>query len=416
MKIPEIETVCFIGAGTMGCFNALMAAVAGYRAVIYDVSEEALGNAPQSLNGMAGYLAGVGFFPEEAIPDALARITVCPDLGDATANAELVSESVSERLEIKREVHRNLDAVCNAATLITTNTSSLLVSQIEDVLIHGDRFAALHSHLGSVLIDIVGGPRTSAKTIDVLERYVVSIEGMPLVLKKENPGYVLNAILGPLLTIAKLLVIERLASLEDVDRAWMSHQQVSIGPFGLMDLFGLNILFDSWQRPKPGRAHLQDKVLNFITPYIENNTLGVKTGVGFYSYPQPHYQQGDFLEAEGDFSAIYQALVCVLIASAIVIAKDSVAEPQEIDRAWMVSMSLAQGPFGALDEMGIDTFLASCSKLVEKGLLAGGLAERAKTYLQPYLERNELGEKTGQGFYCYPEPAFRAVDFLIRRV
>ena len=415
MKIPEIETVCFIGAGTMGCFNALMAAVAGYRAVIYDVSEEALGNAPQALSGMAAYLAGEGFFPANAIPDALARITTCPDLGEATANAELVSESVSERLEIKREVHRNLDAVCNSATLITTNTSSLLVSQIEDVLVHGDRFAALHSHLGSVLIDIVGGPRTTPQTIDVLERYVMSIEGMPLVLKKENHGYVLNAILGPLLTIAKVLVIERLASLEDIDRAWMSHQQASIGPFGLMDLFGLNVIFDSWQKPKPGRTQFQDRVLSFITPYIEKNNLGVKTGEGFYSYPEPRYQRGDFLNVQGDYSAIYEPLICVLIASAIAIAKDSVAEPQEIDRAWMVSMSLAQGPFGALDEMGIDSFLASCSMLVERGMLATELAERAKNYLQPYLERNELGEKTGQGFYRYPEPAFRAVDFLIGR-
>ncbi len=382
MKIPEIETVCFIGAGTMGCFNALMAAVAGYRAVIYDVSEEALSNAPQGLNGMAGYLAGEGFFPEEAIADALARITVCPDLGAATANAELVSESVSERLEIKREVHRNLDAICNAGTLITTNTSSLLVSQIEDVLVHGERFAALHSHLGSVLIDIVGGPRTSAHTIDVLERYVVSIQGMPLVLKKENPGYVLNAILGPLLTIAKVLVIERLATPEDVDRAWMLHQHAPIGPFGLMDFFGLNIIFDSWQMPKPGRAHLQDKVLSFITPYIENNTLGVKTGEGFYSYPQPQYQQSNFLEDQADLSVIYQALVCVLIASAVVIAKDNVAEPYEIDRAWTVSMSLVKGPFGLLDEMGIDTFLASLSELVEKGLLGDELAERAESYLR----------------------------------
>lgn len=407
MKIPEIDTVCFVGAGTMGCFNALMAAAAGYRAVIYDVSEEALSNTPQVLSGMTAYLSAEGFFPEEAIPDTLARITVSPDLGAATANAELVSESVSERLEMKREVHRNLDAVCKSGTLITTNTSSLLVSQIEDVLIHGNRFAALHSHLGSVLIDIVGGPRTSAHTIDVLERYVVSIQGMPLVLKKENPGYVLNAILGPLLTIAKVLVIERLATPEDVDRAWMLHLQAPIGPFGLMDMFGLNIIFDSWQTPKPGRAHLQDKVLSFITPYIENNTLGVKTGGGFYSYPQPQYQLSDFLEDQRDFSSIYQVLVCVLIASAVVIAKDKVAEPYEIDRAWMVSMSLVKGPFGALDEMGIDTFLVSLSELVEKCLLGNELAEQAVSYLQPYVERKQLGEKTGQGFYRYPEPAFR---------
>ncbi len=257
MKIAEIDTVCFVGAGTMGCFNALMAAVAGYRAVIYDVSTMALDHAPQSLNEMAGFLVDQGFFSADAIPDALARITTSPDLSAAVAEANLVSESVSERLEIKRDVHRTLDAVCNCDTLITTNTSSLLVSDIEDVLIHGDRFAALHSHLGSMLIDIVGGPRTSPRTIDVLERYVSSIGGMPLLLKKENPGYVLNAMLGPLLTMAQILVIGRLATPEDVDRAWMLNQRATIGPFGLMDLFGLNIIFDSWQEPNPKNSHLR---------------------------------------------------------------------------------------------------------------------------------------------------------------
>ena len=414
MKIQEIDTVCFVGAGTMGCFNALMAAAAGYSAVIYDVSEVALGNAPRSLNDMVGYLADEGFFPQEAISDILARIRVCPDLGEATANAELVSESVSERLEIKREVHRNLDSVCSSDTLITTNTSSLLVSQIEDVLTRGDRFAALHSHLGSVLIDIVGGPRTSPHTIDVLERYVLSIRGMPLVLKRENPGYVLNAMLGPLLTVAKILVIESLATPEDIDRAWMLNQKAAIGPFGLMDLFGLNIIFDSWQEPKRKNANLRDSVLKFITPYIENNTLGVKTGEGFYSYPQPRYQQSDFLEAQGELSGIYEALITVLIENAIVIAHGDVAEPWEIDRAWMVSMSLEKGPFGALDEIGIDAFLENYLRLIEKGLFSGVSADLVKSYLQSYIESNRLGEKTGQGFYCYPEPGFRAPGFLVR--
>ena len=124
-------------------------------------------------------------------------------------------------------------------------------------------------------------------------------------------------------------------------------------------------------------------MLNFITPYIEKNTLGVKTAGGFYSYPQPEYQQEEFLAGQENFSTVYQALMAVLITHAIVIANNGVAEPEEIDRAWMASMSLAQGPFGALDAMGIDAFLGACSELVEKGLLAGELAECVEAYLQP---------------------------------
>jgi enoyl-CoA hydratase/3-hydroxyacyl-CoA dehydrogenase len=415
MKIPEIQTVCFVGAGTMGCFNALIAAVAGYRAVIYDVSTDALGQVPQSLNEMAGFLIDQGFFSADTMPDALARIEINPDLSEAVADAELVSESVSERLEIKRDVHRILDKLCYADTLITTNTSSLLVSDIEDVLVHGERFAALHSHLGSVLFDIVGGPRTSPISIDILERYVSSVGGMPLILKKENPGYVLNAMIGPFLTMAQVLVIEQLATLEDVDRAWMLNQEASCGPFGLMDLFGLNIIHDSWQAPHPSRANLQNKVIKFLSPYIEQNTLGVKSGAGFYNYPQPSYQKTDFLHTESDLSFVYDVLSTAIIESAILIAHNQIAEPIEIDRAWMVSFLVPKGPFGAIDEIGIDTFLDTRLSLVDSGLFSTELTDLVESYLHPYLNNNRSGVKQGEGFYEYPNPAYRAADFVAIR-
>jgi enoyl-CoA hydratase/3-hydroxyacyl-CoA dehydrogenase len=414
MKISEIDTVCFVGAGTMGCFNALMAAVAGYRAVIYDVSAQALEQAPQSLNDMAGFLVDQGFFVADDLPDALKRITVNADLSAAVANAHLISESVSERLDIKRDVHRTLDGLCNTDTLITTNTSNLLVSDIEDALIHGDRFAALHSHLGSVLIDIVGGPRTSRDTIDVLERYVLSIKGMPLVLKKENAGYVLNAMLASLLTMAQVLAIEGLATPEEVDRAWMFNHGASCGPFGLMDLFGLNIIFDSWQQPKPKNAHLQGKVLDFLAPYVESERLGVKTGEGFYTYPQPLYQHSDFLNKGRDLFLIYEALISVVIENAILIAYNDVAAPMEIDRAWMASFSLSKGPFGVLDEIGIDSFLDTHSRFVEQGLFSGASAAKVDAYLRPYIEKMHLGVKAARGFYRYPDPAYQTPHFIVK--
>ncbi|MFK8051159.1 MAG: 3-hydroxyacyl-CoA dehydrogenase NAD-binding domain-containing protein [Halioglobus sp.] len=384
MKISEIDTVCFIGAGTMGCFNALMCAVGGYKAVIYDLSGEALDAAPETLKGMAAFLVEQGFFQSDDIPGALSRIAVNPDFAEAVVGADLVSESVSERLTIKRDVHRKLDEVCSPNTIITTNTSSLLVSDIEDALVLGDRFAALHSHLASALIDIVGGPRTSPRTIDVLERYVESIQGMPLVLKKENPGYVLNAMLGPLLAMAKVLVIEGLSTPEDVDRSWMLNHNAPIGPFGLMDLFGLNIIFDSWQTPKPKRAHLREKIVEFITPYIESDMLGVKTGKGFYCYPEPLYSQADFLDRPEDLSPIYEILITVVIENAIVIAQEQIAEPAQIDRAWIASFSVPNGPFAVLEEMGFDAFASIYSDLRERGLFTGDSVVRVETFLKEH--------------------------------
>ena len=102
-------------------------------------------------------------------------MTLAADLHEAIANADLVSESVFEDLDLKRDVHRALDQAAPSHTILTTNTSALLVSDIEDVVERGDRFAAMHSHLGSLLVDIVGGPRTSPAT----DRPAAPLRGEP---------------------------------------------------------------------------------------------------------------------------------------------------------------------------------------------------------------------------------------------
>ena len=359
MTIEEIRTVCFVGAGTMGCANSLIAAVNGYDARIYDVTKESLAIVPEMQKEMAAYLVGSGYCSEDDVASGMKRISCVDDLAAAIADADLVSESVFEELSLKRKVHKQLDELCPDKTILTTNTSALLVSDIEDAVERGDRFAALHSHLGSPLVDIVGGPRTSAATIDVLERYVLSLKGVPLVLHKENPGYALNAMLGPVLTTALLLVIDGVASMEDVDRAWMLHRKAPIGPFGLMDAFGLNLVYDSWHHRQSDViwAALKPKVLAFVTPYIERGELGKKTGKGFYTYPDSAYEEPGFLDGEPDVAVPHYAMTIALVGNAIVLAANDILTPDEVDRAWMVGMSLDKGPFGILDDMGVDAFL-----------------------------------------------------------
>lgn len=359
MTIREIDTVCFVGAGTMGCANSLVAAVSGYNATIFDISPESLSQVAAKHAEMGTFLIGSGYCSAEDLEMAAKSIQCVSDLAVATENADLVSESVIEELTVKREVHAELDRVCPAKTIQTTNTSSMLVSDIEDVVERGDRFAALHSHLGSPLIDIVGGARTSPETIDILTRYVESLNCVPLVLKHENRGYVLNALIGPVVTTALLLVIEGIASKEDVDRAWMLHRRAPMGPFGMMDLFGLNVVYDGWQhRPADIVAEMvKPKILDFLGDYVERGELGQKTGKGFYDYPDPAYASPDFLEDTSGVAIPNAALTAALLRNGVMLAVTDVAEPQEIDRAWTVGMSLDTGPFALLDEMGVDAFL-----------------------------------------------------------
>jgi 3-hydroxybutyryl-CoA dehydrogenase len=358
VTIKEIDTVCFVGAGTMGCANSLVAAVSGYDVVINDMSKESLAQVEDKHLEMGAYLVGSGYCSVEDLAASTARISFEEDLRTAVADADLVSESVIEDLRVKREVHGELDERCPKKTILTTNTSGFLVSDIEDVVERGDRFAALHSHYGSPLIDIVGGPRTSAATIDILERYVLSLKCVPLVLHKENRGYVLNALLGPVLAVALLLLVAGIASKEQIDAAWMKYRRAPMGPFGMMDLFGLNVVYDGWQHrePNPTIDDLKPKIDALLEPYLEKGELGSKTGKGFYSYPNPAFEQPDFIEAEKDISIPHYAMTTSLIGNAIVLASNDIASSEEIDRAWTVGMTLDTGPFAILEEMGFPAF------------------------------------------------------------
>jgi 3-hydroxybutyryl-CoA dehydrogenase len=390
MPIEEIKTVCYIGAGTMGCFNSLAAAVSGYRVVLYDVDEATLEAVPERHREMAAMLVGGGYCAEEEIPGALARVTVERDLAEATRAADLVSESVFERLDVKRDIHRRLDEVCPTATILTTNSSNLQVSDMEDVVQRGDRFAALHSHLGSPLVDIVPGPRTDPEVIAVLENYVKSTGGVPLVLKKEYPGYLLNAMLGPVLGCALALVVTGVAKREAVDRAWMRKRRAAMGPFGMMDLFGLNLILDSWEQREGDalQVSLRPRVLELLRPYVERGELGMKTGRGFYAYPEPTYQRPGFLEAGDADEALHNSLAVALVGHAILLAARDVADPADIDLAWTVGTYLDTGPFALLAEMGPRKLREALAEEEQGGRVLPAKARE----IEAWLQQNPVGK------------------------
>jgi 3-hydroxybutyryl-CoA dehydrogenase len=198
--------------------------------------------------------------------------------------------------------------------------------------------------------------------------------------------------------MAMILVIADQASIEEVDRAWMAYRKAPMGPFGMMDLFGLNVVYDGWQQPKsdPDIEKLKPIIIPFITPYIVQGELGIKTGKGFYTYPEPTYQESDFLDGKSDVSAPYDALIAALIQSAVLVALNGVAEPEDIDRAWMTATYLDIGPFGILDQMGVAEFMALLKKQVDIGLLLPENAALTASYLQQYHFNHQTPKKGNQ--------------------
>lgn len=405
--------VCFVGGGTMGCYNALLAVLAGHQAVIYDVSEDTLGRVPSTMKEMSGHMIAAGLQDEAAIDAAMERLETETDLEKALDGARLVSESVFEDIKLKRDLFAKLDRYCPPDVLLTTNSSALLVSDMEDALEHGERFAALHSHLGAMLFDIVGGPRTTAETKAKLQDYVKSLGGVALVLEKESKGYVFNAMIGPVLTAAMLLVIDGIATVPEVDKAWMKRTKSPMGPFGMIDLFGTNLIYDSWNnRPdEPALAEMKFKILSLLAPIVGAGRLGMKTRWGFYRYPEPAYAAPDFLDGQPDASSADYTLTAAWTQNAVLLAANEIVSPQNVDRAWMVATRQPKGPFAILDDIGLDRALILFGI---SGPLAGlENVGKLQGFLMSYLTDGKSGKESGEGFYSYPEPAYLQAEFVL---
>jgi len=320
-------------------------------------------------------LVGAGWCSEHDIELALGRTRLSSSLSDACESADLVNESVFEDLALKQKVHGELDQLCAPGAVLTSNSSALLISDIESAVQHRERFAALHSHLGSPLVDIVPGSQTSPEVIRFLEQYVLSLRGVPLVLNKENPGYVLNAMLGNVLGTALALVVGEGQSVESIDAAWLVAQQGVMGPFGMMDLFGLGVIRDSWEHRDRHDAlqGFRPKVLALMASKFEQGAQGMKTGAGFYRYPDPAYALEGFSEQASD--VCLRPLLAALLAPAIRLVKNGVVSEEQVDMAWTVGTHLPMGPFKQINDLGVDALNGLLAESAQRGLLLHEHAE-----------------------------------------
>jgi 3-hydroxybutyryl-CoA dehydrogenase len=232
---------------------------------------------------------------------ALARIRFTANPADA-AQADLVSESVPEDPALKAKVFAQFNEICPPHTIFTTNSSSLVPSIFAAATGRPAQFAALHFHSlvwDSNVVDIMPHPGTAPHTVEAIEAFARRIGQIPIVLQKENHGYVFNAMFNELNTAAVSLAANGVASPEDVDRAWMGVMKMPLGPYGWLDGIGLKTVWDITQywAAATGDAQLQANA-NFLKQYVDKNWLGVKTGRGFYTYPDPAYARPGFLTGE----------------------------------------------------------------------------------------------------------------------
>jgi 3-hydroxybutyryl-CoA dehydrogenase len=301
MHAEDVRRVLVIGSGTMGLQIGLQAAIHGCHVVVQDTEPAALDAAPRRLRGYGEAPVAAGVIDADRLERALASIECIADPVAAAAGVDLVCESVPEDPVLKGRVLGQFNELCPQRAVFTTNTSTLLPSMFAAATGRPDRFAALHFHTpvwSSNVVDVMPHPGTSTETTEFLLAFARRIGQIPIRLRKESFGYVFNALYTAINREALTLVTNGIASVEDVDRAWIGIMKMPIGPFGMLDGVGLDTVWhitDYWARQT---GDLQTRAnADFVRTYLDRGRLGVKTGSGFYQYPNPAYEAPGFLES-----------------------------------------------------------------------------------------------------------------------
>jgi len=290
----EIKKVCILGAGTLGSRVALQSALSGYEVSVYDVHEKSLSSSKSVMAKILKQLEQAGEITEDTGSTAMGRILFTLSDQEAVADADLINESVTEDVEIKQKVWKQFGQIAPEKTIFTTNTSFLLPSMFADHSGRPERFCALHFHdvFYSKVVDIMPHPGTDLSLIPLLESFGKSLHQVPVIVRKENHGYIFNSMLMAFIGAAGKLLTGEVASIEDIDKSWMVNFHMPMGPFGILDSIGLDTAWHVTHK-MPDKA--SQAFATLLREYIDKGKLGEKSGEGFYIYPKPAYKAPDFI-------------------------------------------------------------------------------------------------------------------------
>ena len=296
------KNITVAGSGVLGSQIAYQTAFKGFNVTIYDINDEALEKAKEKITKLKPrYQKDLGA-TEEDVNSAYNRMSFSSDLAKAVRDADLVIEAIPEVVQIKTDFYKQLGKVAPEKTIFATNSSTLLPSQFAEVTGRPEKFLALHfanEIWKNNTAEIMKHPGTDMTVFDEVIEFAKAIGMVALPLYKEQPGYILNSLLVPLLEAAQLLLVKEIADVETIDKTWMVATGAPQGPFAILDVVGINTAYNiGLAKAEATGDPLIKKLAELMkVEYIDKGKLGVATGEGFYKYPNPSFMKPGFLKS-----------------------------------------------------------------------------------------------------------------------
>ncbi|RNA67849.1 3-hydroxybutyryl-CoA dehydrogenase [Alteribacter keqinensis] len=281
----DIKRVMVVGAGQMGSGIAQVCAMNGYEVILHDLKEEFVQKGIEGIKKQLEKQVKKERISEADMDRFLRQVHLSTDLNNAS-DVDLVIEAAVENMEVKKNVFKQLDAICPEHTILATNTSSLPITEIGAETNRPSKVIGMH-FMNPVpvmkLVEIIRGLATDQEVYDAIRTMSENLKKTPVEVQ-DFPGFVSNRILMPMINEAIYTVYEGVASPKDVDEVMKLGMNHPMGPLTLADFIGLDTCLYIMETLHEGFGDDKYRPCPLLRKYVKAGWLGKKTGRGFYEY------------------------------------------------------------------------------------------------------------------------------------
>jgi 3-hydroxybutyryl-CoA dehydrogenase len=280
-----MKNISVIGSGTMGNGIAQTFALFNFSVTLYDISSESLDKGEKTILRNLQRMVNKDKITQEEANNTVANIKYTTNF-DSILNSELIIEAVSENLELKESIFKELDLKCPNNTILASNTSSISITKLAEKTKRKDKVIGMH-FMNPVpimkLVEIINSKYTSKETTDIITNLSKKLEKIPLTVN-DFPGFISNRILMPMINEAIESLDQGVANVKNIDGIMKLGMGHPMGPLQLADLIGLDVCKSILEVMLNGLKNPKYKPNKLLVQLVNEGKLGVKSGEGFYDY------------------------------------------------------------------------------------------------------------------------------------